>query len=176
MPIPGIPVFGNNPLGTDLDANGHRIIDVGNPIDSQDVATKSYIDSIIITESQVNGLSTSLASKLDLSSLPLPVASGGTGTTNGTINYSGTVTAVIGASGGDLYWSMPGQGTSYKKVVIVCSNITNDPIVIAFPIAFIHSPSVVGNGTGLTIVALSASSITVPSTSSTSGVIIVEGI
>ncbi len=104
--------------------------------------------------------------------------------TNGGIqgkNFQATNSQTLtGTTSGTIVSSMPEQGIA-KKFVAFASGYENDTTTaqtITFPTAFVNSPIITSNTTGLSLtVSTTALTITAPdNTTSYSGVIIVEGI
>jgi len=101
-------------------------------------------------------------------------------TFNASINPNISQTTLTGATAGSIVYSMPYQGTSYKKFVAYVSGYENDTTTaqtITFPTAFIYSPIIVVNSTGLTLSANTTTlTISAPdSTTTYTGWIIIEG-
>jgi len=85
-----------------------------------------------------------------------------------------------GTTAGSIVYSMPFQGTSYKKFVAYANGYENDTTTaqsITFPTAFINAPIIVVNSTGLTLSANTTTlTISAPdSTATYTGWIIIEG-
>jgi hypothetical protein len=110
------------------------------------------------------------------------------GTTAGTNQYmpSGAPNAasnsqtLAGTTAGSIDSSMPDQGVA-KKFVAVAIGYENDTTTnqtITFPVAFVNTPAVTTNTTGLTVTATTTTlTITAPDVTTTySGVLVVEGI
>ena len=61
------------------------------------------------------------------------------------INSNQTLASFAGTSAGTVYWSMPFQGTAYKKVIIYFDgygNTTTTAQTITYPVAFTYTPSI----------------------------------
>ena len=97
------------------------------------------------------------------------------GTLGSAVHYStAAVTTVNGSSSGNVKWSMPEQGASYKKVVIALNAMNDAGTVVTFPTAFATTPAIL-NGSSCVISTFSTTSITIPLTAGVTGTIIVEG-
>lgn len=93
----------------------------------------------------------------------------------GGVKFSGTKTTVNGSVSGTLIWTMPEQGTAFKKVIIEFNSMDDAGSVISFPTSFSSPPAIITNTTGLSIATLTSSAITIPATAGVSGWIILEG-
>jgi len=88
-------------------------------------------------------------------------------------------TTLTGTTAGSIVYSMPYQGTAYKKFIAYANGYENDTTTaqsISFPVAFTNTPYVVTSPSGL-ISSISTTGITLASGSTTTytGVIIIEG-
>ena len=95
------------------------------------------------------------------------------------VNPSTTVAAVTGATAGTIYWSMPFQGSGYKKAAVYLDGYENDTTTaqtITFPTAFTYTPNVVNPGSvpGVTV-STTALSIDPDTTTKYTAWIFVEG-
>jgi hypothetical protein len=61
---------------------------------------------------------------------------------------------------GTAVWSMPFQGTSYKKVVMYLTNFTSAGTVITFPTAFTNVPYVTGGQAGIAVTTTTTMTLT----------------
>ncbi len=87
------------------------------------------------------------------------------------------ITKIAGSSG-NLYWSMPEQGASYKKVVIDLAAVSMTSHVITFPTAFTHTPDIVaglGAATAAAAGSVSTTQYTTGTVTSATGTILIEG-
>jgi len=89
-------------------------------------------------------------------------------------------TELTGTTAGSIVYSMPYQGTSYKKFIAYASGYENDTTTaqtISFPVAFTNAPIIVVNSTGLTLSADTKTlTISAPNSTTTyTGWIIIEG-
>lgn len=88
-------------------------------------------------------------------------------------------TAVPGSTSGTIYWSMPEQGSAYKKVVIVFNGVTDAGETLTFPTAFTYTPDLIANPTTFTAMTgytLTTAHIVLPATTAFTGTIVIEGI
>ena len=61
------------------------------------------------------------------------------------INSNQTLASFAGTTAGTVYWSMPFQGTAYKKVIIYFDGYENDTTTaqtITYPVAFAYTPNI----------------------------------
>jgi len=88
-------------------------------------------------------------------------------------------TTLTGTTAGSIVYSMPEQGSSYKKFIAYASGYENDTTTaqtISFPVAFVNTPYVATAPSGL-ISSTTTTSITLASGTTTTytGWIIIEG-
>jgi len=105
---------------------------------------------------------------------------GGSVNTNSSLNVNATTTTLAGTTAGSIVYSMPFQGSSYKKFIAYASGYENDTTTaqsITFPVAFSTVANVTFNSTALTLTSsLTALTISAPNSTTTyTGMIIVEG-
>ena len=97
-------------------------------------------------------------------------------------NSTATQTTLSGSTSGNAVFSMPFQGSSYKKVMINCNSLVGATSTYTFPTAFTTSPSIsVTYGVGgsisvlpTVITTLTNSTVIITGTNS-SGILILEG-
>ena len=124
---------------------------------------------------------------------PLATAHGGTGSdlsgatsgqvpiSNGTRFLATTPDAAIApisinGSAGTLKWSMPVRSAGDKRIIVVLTGYTAAaPTVLTFPVAFTVAPTLSVNNTDLVISTLTTGGITIPVSTTETGLIIVEG-
>jgi hypothetical protein len=94
--------------------------------------------------------------------------------TTGSINSLALQTSVNGVTG-TAVWSMPFQGTSYKKTVMYLTNFTSAGTVITFPTAFTNAPYVYGDAAAVAIAVTTTTTCTLTSVGAVAGNIIIEG-
>ncbi len=94
---------------------------------------------------------------------------------NAGINSSATQTTYNGSIAGTAIWSMPFQGTSYKKFIIYYVALHDAGGTITFPTAFTKTPTVYGDTAATGITTASTTTLTIAVTAATSGFAIVEG-
>ena len=95
------------------------------------------------------------------------------------VNPSTAVAAVTGTTAGTIYWSMPFQGSGYKKAVVYLDGYENDTTTaqtLTFPTAFAYTPNVYNPGSvpGVTV-STTALSIDPDTTTKYTAWLIVEG-
>lgn len=100
-------------------------------------------------------------------------------TTEAPLNDDAALNSFAGTTAGTVYWSMPFQGTSYKKCVVYLSAYENDTAVaqtITYPTAFADVPLITNPSTvpGVTTTATELS-IDPDTTTAYTGWIVVEG-
>lgn len=95
------------------------------------------------------------------------------------INSNQTLASFAGTSAGTVYWSMPFQGTAYKKVIIYFDgygNTTTTAQTITYPVAFTYTPIIYNPnsvaGLNATITELAINPV---STSTYTGFVVLEG-
>ena len=96
------------------------------------------------------------------------------------VNLSTATTTLTGTTAGSVIWSMPFQGSGYKKFIAFANGYENDTTTaqsITFPVAFSTVADMTFNNTALTITNdLTALTISAPNnTQNYTGMIIVEG-
>ncbi len=95
------------------------------------------------------------------------------------LSLNTTQTTLAGSTAGSIVYSMPEQGSSYKKFIAYANGYENDTTTaqtITFPVAFTNAPAVVSAPSGL-ISSTSTTGITLTSGTTTTytGWIIIEG-
>jgi len=103
-----------------------------------------------------------------------------TTTTQSNVTINAGQSTLTGTTAGSVVYSMPFQGTVYKKFVAYANGYENDTTTaqtITFPVAFSNVAGVTFNNTGLTLsTSLTALTISAPNSTTTyTGMIIVEG-
>jgi len=103
-----------------------------------------------------------------------------TQTFNASINPNISQSTLTGTTAGSIVYSMPFQGSSYKKFVAYANGYENDTTTaqtITFPTAFTNAPIISINSTGLTLSADTTTlTISAPNSTTTyTGWIIIEG-
>ena len=86
-----------------------------------------------------------------------------------------TQTTYTGSTSGTAIWSMPFQGTSYKKFVINLQSLTDAGGTITFPTAFTNVPYIYGDSAALAVSSADATTFTLASTIAITGNVFVEG-
>lgn len=92
----------------------------------------------------------------------------------GAINSTSAQTTVNGLTG-TAVWSMPFQGTSYKKFLVYLTGFTSAGTVITFPTAFSVAPVVYGDAAAVAIAVTTTTTTTLTSVGAVAGFIIIEG-
>jgi len=100
-------------------------------------------------------------------------------TFNASINPNISQSTLSGTTAGSVVYSMPFQGTSYKKFIAYANGYENNTTTsqsITFPVAFSTVAGITYNSTGLTLTnSLTALTITGGNTTAYTGMIIIEG-
>ncbi len=91
------------------------------------------------------------------------------------LNSSLAQTTYTGSVSGTAIWSMPFQGSSYKKFIIFYNALHDAGGTITFPIAFTQQPTIYGDTAATGITTASTTTLTIALTALTSGFAIVEG-
>ena len=89
------------------------------------------------------------------------------------LNLYSSQTTVTSSFSGSIVCSQPFKGPAYKKVIIYCDALIGSASY-TYPTAFVNSP-VITSGNNSLVSALSATSVTVTTTTSISTFIIIEG-
>lgn len=140
--------------------------------------------AIVIQSGAQEGSSTGYSVDSNMNEVSLIVETANTWipvqTFNSSINFAIAQTTLTGTTAGSAIWSMPFQGASYKKVIIYFSAYENDTTTaqsITYPTAFVHTPIVSSNGSGLSFTStISVLTITAPDATTTyTGFVIIEG-
>jgi hypothetical protein len=76
---------------------------------------------------------------------------------------------------GTADWSMPFQGSSYKKFLVYLTNFTSAGSVITFPTSFSKTPTVYGDASAIAIAVTTTTTTTLTSVGAVAGFIIIEG-
>lgn len=89
-------------------------------------------------------------------------------------------TSLAGTTAGTIQWSMPEQGTAYKKfvgVLVGYENTTTTAQTIAFPTAFANPPTITSQPSGFGATA-TTTTLTLPTgmSAAVNGVVVIEGI
>ena len=76
---------------------------------------------------------------------------------------------------GTAVWSMPFQGSSYKKFLVYLTGFTSAGTVITFPTAFSKAPVVYGDAAAIAIAVTTTTTTTLTSVGAVAGFIIIDG-
>jgi hypothetical protein len=82
---------------------------------------------------------------------------------------------ITGSSSGTIVWSMPFQGSSYKKGVVYFNTMNDAGTSITYPTAFTKIPFVYGASSCTAVVTTSTTTLTISATSGVSGFLFIEG-
>ncbi len=93
----------------------------------------------------------------------------------GAIDSEIAQTTYNGSISGTAVWSMPFQGSSYKKFIIYYNALHDAGGTISFPTAFAHTPVVSGDTTATAITTASTTTLTIAVAGTVSGFAFVEG-
>jgi hypothetical protein len=91
------------------------------------------------------------------------------------INLSTVQTTYSGSTSGTAVWSMPFQGSSYKKFLIQLVALTDAGGIITFPTPFLQLPYLYGASTATAVVSASTTTLTLSPTTAISGFVFIEG-
>jgi hypothetical protein len=99
---------------------------------------------------------------------------------SGIIEINDTLGSLSGTTAGSISWSMPFQGSAYKKFIAYLNGYENDTTTaqtISFPVAFSDTPVIVVNSASVPSVTVSTTEISLApdTTTAYTGWIIVEG-
>lgn len=95
------------------------------------------------------------------------------------MSNSSTVSSTAGSSSGSIKMSMPEQGSAYKKVLIVFNAVTDAGRTLTFPTSFSITPDIIANDTTFAAMegyTLTTAHLIIPSTTTFSGVLSIEGV
>lgn len=91
------------------------------------------------------------------------------------VNSAAPQTTYTGSVSGTAVWSMPFQGSSYKRFIIYYSALHDIGGTITFPVAFTKQPTIYGDTAATGITTANTTTLTIAVTAATSGFAIVEG-
>jgi hypothetical protein len=95
---------------------------------------------------------------------------------NGIQWNNGVQTTVNGSTSGTFKWSMPFQGSAYKKLVIYFNAITDAGTTVTYPTAFTQTPHIYGATGAVALLTSNTTTLTIAASVAASGVAFVEGI
>ena len=84
-------------------------------------------------------------------------------------------TTVNGSTSGSIVWSMPEQGTAYKKFIIYFNALNSTSKTLTYPTSFTHTPYIYGSAAPLAISSTSATTFSISTASTITGLVFVEG-
>lgn len=79
---------GTSLAGRDINLNSHKLINVSDPTDSQDAATKSYVDINSVEGTKVSRTGDTMQGMLNMNNFPLTGLPSGAGTGSDAVNYA----------------------------------------------------------------------------------------
>ena len=93
----------------------------------------------------------------------------------GSADVSTPLTTVNGSTSGTFVWSMPFQGTAYKKVAVYFNAVTDAGTTITYPIAFTNTPYIYGTAGAIAVLTTNTTTLTIAATTAVTGWAFVEG-
>lgn len=84
-------------------------------------------------------------------------------------------TTVNGSTSGTLIWSMPFQGTVYKKFMIYFNTLNDAGRTITYPTAFTQTPYIYGTPVATAVMSTSTTTLTLAASAGVTGFAFVEG-
>lgn len=90
------------------------------------------------------------------------------------LKLNSEISQIPGSNSGILYWTIPFNGKSYKKIVLYFENFSSEEVQIIFPIEFTFTPFAYG-AIPLSNISISKEVIAVKSVSNLNGFLILEG-
>jgi len=93
----------------------------------------------------------------------------------GSLNSAIAKTTYNGSVSGTAVWSMPFQGSAFKKFIIYLSALNDVGGTITFPTAFSHTPVIYGTAASLAICTASTTTFTIGAAATITGYVICEG-
>jgi hypothetical protein len=82
---------------------------------------------------------------------------------------------ITGSTSGTVVWSMPFQGSSYKKVVVYFNAMNDAGTSITYPVAFVQTPYLNGVSSVIAVSSTSTTTLTIARTNGQTGFVFIEG-
>ena len=100
---------------------------------------------------------------------------GGNAKIDSSLLLTTTQHTINGSSSGTVVWSMPFQGSSYKKGVVYFNAMNDAGTSITYPTAFTKTPFVYGASSCTAVATTNTTTLTISATSGVSGFLFIEG-
>jgi len=82
---------------------------------------------------------------------------------------------INGSSSGSVVWSMPFQGSSYKKAVVYFNAMNDAGCTFNYPTAFAHTPNIYGSSSCTAVTSTNTTTLTITATAGVTGFLFIEG-
>ena len=82
---------------------------------------------------------------------------------------------INGSVSGTVVWSMPFQGSSYKKAVVYFNAMNDAGCTFNYPTAFAHTPIIYGSSSCTAVSSTNTTTLTITATAGVTGFLFIEG-